>query len=505
MIKSEIRYDRSSTQQDAGPDFSSTVGLLAAILVSAAVLAWLGAESWVAPLELLLWRPIIFGSACLAMAGWFKLRYADQAGNAWKTVCAWGIVGLVVGSILGLFGYWHMNAAAMPLNLTSLFVYIVSLGGSQPLNGPDALMRGFAWGAALAAAVWSYRRSKDVWRAVIDALGTWAAATIVLILPSIILLVALGLKGVSPLVPAGDMVREFSRFSLHSYWSNLQLLRWFTGFGDQLAATMTLFTASWTFALTTIAVTIVKRKDWREWRGKINWFDLIIFALAPVAGLVSGWTRSPWSTFDFAAWLVLAFVVGALLGGSVSDVRTRIENINSWVALALGMALLGWPVALAAAVTLIMLLNRTVDQDSTATTMVRPWLRIGMDAGVWIALAVSGLMFVCRGDAPDPFMVRIALAACALACPAWIAKRQQISGLWNLVFWLAGGALAALLIGTFAPMALVLFAVAVVFILQRVKPSLSAWLPQIIIAYSVAVFVLVIILQRLLNPKLIPL
>jgi len=504
MIKSEVRYDKSAEQVN-GSGFSATVGLLAAILISAVVLAWLGAESWVAPLELLLWRPIIFGSACLAMAAWFKLRYADQAVDAWRIVCGWGIVGLAGGTVLGLVGYWHMNAAAMPLNLSSLFVYIVSLGGSQPLNGPDALMRGFAWSAAIASAVWSYRRGKDVWRAAIDALGTWAAATMVLILPSIILLVALGIKGVSPLVPAVDLVREFSRFSLHGYWSNLQMLRWFTGFGDQLAATMTLFTASWTFALMTVAVTVSNRHAWREWRGKINWFDLIIFALAPVAGLIAGWSRSSWSDLDLAAWLVLAFMIGAFLGGRAIDIRSKIENVNFWLVLALGAGLLGWPVAIAAAVTLVMLLIRSENHDSAASAHVQSWSQIGKDAGIWVALAVFGLMFVSRGDAPDPFMVRVALSACALVCPAWIAKHQQISGFWNLVVWLAGGFLAAVLIGTFAPMALVLFAVAVVSVLQRIKPSLSAWLPQIIIAYSVAVFILVIILPRLLNPRLMPL
>jgi len=514
MIRSEIRYDKSEAANPGhSPALPVTWRLMAAILVSAAIPAWLGSAAWLAPLELLLWRPIILGAACMAMAGWIKLRYAEQADQAWDLAGRWGIVGLAVGVVAGLIGYWHMNAAAMPLNLQSLLVYVITLGGSQPLNGPDALMRGFAWGAAVAAAVWSYGRGKDVWRAVIDALGTWAAATLVLILPSIVILVALGLNGVSPLSQAIDLVREFSRLSLNSYWSNLQMLRWFTGFGDQLAATMMLFSAAWVFALTAIAVSLTKHRSWRSLQGKVTWLNVVFYTLAPLAGIIAGWSRSPGSAIDFVAWLVLAFLIGALLGGSAVDIQTKAVSRGLWLALALGSGLLGWPVATAVLVAVVFLLVKAGETNQIKNEELRmkngsEYFRIAKDICLWIALAVVGLMFVRRGNLLDPFMVRVLLSACALASPSLLVKnisQWKNSWLWSLAVWLAGGAVAAILLGTFAPMALVLFAVAVVFILQRIRPSLSAWLPQIILVYSILVFILVIFLPRWLNPQLVPL
>lgn len=507
MIKSQIRYDESV--QDRSTD--QTVRFLSVLAVVTAICSLFITGTVSGPVELFLWRPIMFGVAALSVAGWVLSRGLADRMQVWVMLGKWLILALIFGGVMGLTGIWHMNSAPLPLGISQLGQFMITLGISVPDVGPDGMMRGFAWGIGIAVAVWSYRTNKDILRAVFNGVGTWLAAALIFVLPSIFLLLSVWLGGGQPSSDVQDAVREFSRLGMNSYWSNMQMVRWFTGFGDQLSSSVMLFSASWVFvAAVAVSAVFFRSKILSAYRSiKIKRWTW--FILAPIAGLVAGWSRAPWSDLDMVVWFIFLVISVLLIVFAVGRRDSRIDqgqpSLFALVVIALGSGLLGWPVLLAscACIALALLRPRSNVNDG-------PWTEI-MDlvflALSWVSLAVLALLFMRRGNLLDLSMLRMVLALLALSLPSLTVLFPENpslrSKIWSMGFWLAGGALSAVLLASFAPFALVLLATAVCFVLVRAKPVFYAWLPSLILIYALAVFVGVVVVPRWINPKLLPL
>lgn len=444
--------------------------------------------------EILVWRPLAFSAVLMGASFWLSKRNKISLAQALHGLLAYVPYALIFAVLIGFIPVWKLDYASLPMGLGDMGLYFVSLGIAPRLAGPDILLRGFAWGITLFAAIDTYKARKDIGTTLLDFLLVWISSSIALLLPWFVFWI-IGAVNDAGWANGQEVIRVFSQTALNSYWSNLQIVRWFLGFGEQLSHSMALLLSSFFFILTALYSVWAFKDKLIPFIKKINWENPALMALALATGLVAGWGRGPWAWIDVSVWLVLAIVLAC----SVILFQAWSENSYDVFGFCLAGALigsfiLGWPVLVA-----FLFFVCVVFIGNPQTSMYRS---IFVRALVFIALAGMGLAFARRGDVMTRQMLFTTVAMLMLCLPAFLPK--QIDWLKQSIIWFVAGVIATLLIQSLVPVAVTVLAVAIWHGLQKFKPNLMSYLVQSIYICAVIVLVLGIWLPKLLNPRLFP-
>ncbi|MBD3281510.1 hypothetical protein GF391_02070 [Candidatus Uhrbacteria bacterium] len=411
------------------------------------------------------------------------------------------LMSLGFGFLISLVPVWSKEAAVMPLSLTQIGTYLMTLGAYPVDAGPDGLLRGVAWSLAIIVAIAIYRDTKEFFRPLAMAAVAWFVMTVVFLLPSIIVIITMVINSLSVSLPGADMVKQFTRMSLFSYWNEGQLLRWFTGFGEQAANSLLLYTASWVFILGAAAWFAGNIKKLRDvWQG-FGWDWFFSAAAVIYIGYVAGMSGARWVGMDAAVWLVLLALLG--LGWMMYMLGTDAGEGSVLLLWLLGSALLGWPV-FAGGLAFVFLVKLREALQSRPSRGKFEWLLSGVAAGALMLLIV---LFMRRGQLVELPMLRIVGAGLVFALMASFAKyavRQGINKVAVITAWLTACVLIWIVTGVFAGTALMmLVGVLLWFFWHRLMRV--AWLPPALAwILAVVVMLLIVHLPRLAHPELVP-
>lgn len=512
MILSKIsRNDEGLSDSAVGSKNQGYAVLYLWILVSliSILLAVLKAGS-VAPLDLFIWRPILIFGVLLSMWLWLKLWLKLEAFLAWEKVKGGFFWAVLTALVFGLIDWWQSGSGLLPLSLKEMGYYFLTLGFWPLSAGPESLLRGFVLGLAVFFVVREYKQTGQDIKSLVGGAGLWFFGSLIVLTPSLMILLALWLNKVNAWWLSGaEIVKEFSRLNINTYWSDGQIIRWFTGFGGQLPTTMALFTASWIFILSFVLLVWINywpRKPWSVFSHlkMKTWLFLII---APLTGLSFGWMRLPASSLDLASWLVLiivCFSLFKLLLGCWSQ-GAKTDFLEPWLIYFVlsGSALLGWTVFLPMVATLgLYWVSRKSWFDEHAIS------REVCLCLAWPFIAGSALAFMRRGDVFTPGMnlglvVFWLLASMIMVLP-WLLKRY---GYWQVVLavWLLAGLGATLWLKTVAALAVVAFLALISQILRKKWSRFDIFWPYLIVASFFVIFILIFLIPRLAQSKLTPL
>lgn len=507
MIRSRIW----TSPDPSAPDRASDVWFLLGALLLVSLLVQVIRPATLLPLDIFLWRPILACTALLAAGQWLVYWQKKTWSQVWDTLKAALPFALVSALVFALINLWQQGSGSLPLTLSQLPAYLLSIGFWPTTAGPESLLRGFAFGLALGVAWHEYHATKNDLRTIVGAVGTWLACSLVLLLPSIIIILALLFEGSPVLNQTGqNIVENFSRLNLNTYWSNLQLTRWFTGFGGQLPNMMALFQITWV-AVIALSVTwlinaLTKFKTWSIKNILSQSWNMAIWATAILAGLSAGWGRMPHSPLDWATWLVFLMMVILLYTFWRGKESTQEESLFVYWHLPLVLllsALLGWPVMQFIVAVLII---SWLSKDGLAVKW--DWLKDVVLWLVWMLIAGASLAFVRGSQATGLIMVNTVMAFGLLIAPAliWRSVQGKAHG-WFITAgcWLVTSLVAAYLLQAFAVFALALLVLAFCYILFKLKDKAGQAMPFAIILYTLAVLIFIFWLPRWLNPRLLPL
>jgi len=453
--------------------------------------------------DLWIWRPVMLGACLASCVLWLKLFYRRSVDQAWDMVKGGVPIALVSGLAFGLIGLGPLGSGSLPLSLKDFGGYFLTLGFWSLSAGPEAFLRGFVLCLALYVVWHEYRSNRQDLKAALGGLGVWLAGSVAILLPSIIIWIVLWAdrQSISSLTGSELMV-EFSRLNLNTYWSNLQLTRWFTGFGGSLPNMAAMFTASWVSIIGAVVACFVQGRRifslaWIKDRTDLAWHALFMCGALAV-GVLAGWGRSPHSSLDLAAWLVL-ILLSVLF---VTLDRSRIGQAWQLPFILILSGLLGWPVLLpmACALCLVWFVG---DKPATGS-----WAASAMTWAIWPVLSAAGLAFT-RGDRNYLPGMTIMLLAYALLClPALLFKTLKDGDrAWYVtaVVWLVAGLASALLVRDLTILTLVIIGIVVCHAWYKLKKQTPVLLPYFLLVYPMIVLVAAFWLPRWLNPRLLPL
>lgn len=477
----------------------TAIGILLTVLQAGSIM----------PLDLLIWRPILIFGVITAVLFWLKVWLKLDLALAWEKIEGGFLWAGLTALVFGLINVWQYGSGLLPLSLKGIGYYFLTLG-FWPINaGPESFLRGFVFGLAVFFVVREYKNTRQDIKSLTGGIGLWFFGSLILLAPSFSVWSALWFIDVNSLGLSGaEMVKEFSRLNINTYWSDGQIVRWFTGFGGQLPAMMALFSASWVFVLSFVLWVL---SFWapRSWAGfghqKITaWLFLLS---APLTGLSLGWSRRSVSSLDLASWLVLVVVFYSFfsLMTQARDDRAPNDFAQSWrlYFVLLGSALLGWTVFLPAAAALgIYWLSQKL---SAGGNQVSHEMHL---CAQWPFLAGLALAFIRRGDVITQDMnwglvVFWVLASMALVLPWFINKY----GHWQIVigWWLLAGLGATFWLKTIAALAVVAFFVLISQFLRKKISRFDLFWPYLILASFFVVFILIFLAPRLMQSKMMPL
>ncbi len=476
------------------------IGVLAAVLKTGSVM----------PLDLLIWRPILIFGVIISMLLWLKLWLKLDLVLAWEKINGGFLWAGLTALAFGWINVWQSGSGLLPLSLKGIGYYFLTLGFWPLSAGPESFLRGFVFGLAVFFVVREYKNTGQDIRSLAGGAGLWFFGSLVLLLPSLVVLLALAINDVNGLwLPGAEIVKEFSRLNINTYWSDGQIVRWFTGFGGQLPTTIALFSASWVLVL---SFAIFKLIDFwtRRPRFEVNRQKILAWlflAAAPMTGLSLGWARRSASSLDLVSWLVLAVVFYNLfsLVTQSRDDRAPSDFMESWrfYFVLLGSALLGWTVFLpaAAALGIYWLMQKfRLGENEIFDAMFL--------CAQWPLMAGSALAFIRRGDIFTPGMnlglaVFWLLASMTLVLP-WLLKKY---GRWPVVLglWLLAGLGVTLWLKTMAALAVVAFLALISQILRKKWSRFDLFWPYLILTSFFVVFILIFLAPRLMQSKMMPL
>ncbi len=515
MIRSRIW----TSQDPSIPDRASDVWFLLGALLLVSLLVQVIRPAALLPLDIFLWRPILACTALLAAGQWLVYWQKKTWSQVWDTLKAALPFALVMALVFALINLWQQGSGSLPLTLSQLPVYLLSIGFWPTTAGPESLLRGFVFGLALGVAWHEYRATKNDLRTIVGAVGTWLACSLVLLLPSIIILFALLFQGLPILNQTGqNIVENFSRLNLNTYWSNLQLTRWFTGFGGQLPNMMALFQITWVaviaLAVTWIVSGLTKFRTWSIKNILSQSWDMAIWVTAILAGLSAGWGRMPHSPLDWATWLAFLIVMILLFTyWRTKETKILVEGVQpegeslfaAWhlPLVIILSALLGWPIMQFVVAVLII---SWLSKDGLAVKW--DWLKDVISWLVWMLIASASLAFIRGSQTTGLIMVNTVMAFGLLIAPAliWRSVQGKANG-WFITAgcWLVASLAAAYLLQAFAVFALALLVLVFCYILFKLKDKTGQIMPLAIILYTLAVLIFIFWLPRWLNPRLLPL
>ena len=499
MIHSRVLTDSDRSE----PSFVRNAWTwLAALLVIGFVFSLARPSGFSIP-DLWIWRPIMLGACLASCVLWLKLIFRRSVDQAWVMVKGGIPIALASGLAFGLIGLGPLGSGSLPLSLKDFGGYFLTLGFWSLSAGPEAFLRGFIFGLAIYLVWQEYRSNHQDLKSALGGLGVWVVGSLSILLPSVIIWIVLWVDHQSASSLSGsELMVEFSRLNINTYWSNLQLTRWFTGFGGSLPNMVAMFVASWMIVVGATVACLAKGRRvfslaWVRGRTDLAWHTLFGFGALAV-GISVGWGRSPHSSLDLAAWLV--FMLLAVLFASLD--RSRIGQAWQLPFILILGGLLGWPILLpvASALCLIWL---TGDRVASET-----WENLAMTWAIWPILAAVGLAF-SRGDRSYGSGMPTMLLVYALLClPALVLKYlKDDDRAWYIsaIIWLCVGLVSALLARDFVILALVIVGIAVCHTWYKLKKQTPALLPYLMLVYPIIVLVAAFWLPRWLNPRLLPL
>ncbi|MFA6447788.1 MAG: hypothetical protein WCW31_06100 [Patescibacteria group bacterium] len=500
MLISNTPNAKRQTPNATGPSSLVVAGL--SVVLASIISAWIWNGGMITIFEILVWRPLAFSTILMGASFWWSRRNKTSLAQSLNELLAFVPYALIFAILISFIPVWKLDYASLPMGLGDIGLYFVSLGIAPRLAGPDILLRGFAWGIAIFAAINTYKTRKDIGTSLLDFLLVWISSSIALLLPWFVFWI-IGAINDAGLANGQEVIRIFSQTALNSYWSNLQIVRWFLGFGEQLSHSMALLLSSFFFILTALYSVVAFKDKLFLIIKKINWENPALMSLALATGLIAGWGRGPWAWIDISVWLVLI----AVLACSVILFQAWSENSYAVFGYCLaggllGSFILGWPVLVAflAFMCVVFISSTQTIGDSTTLYVVRGTRYVFTRALIFITLAGMGLAFARRGDVMTRQMLFTTVAMLLLCLPAFLPK--QIDWLKQSIIWFVAGVIATLLIQSLVPVAITVLAVAIWHGLQKFKPNLMSYLVQSIYICAVIVLVLGILLPRLLNPRL---
>lgn len=517
MIKSRTWSDGESVSL---PDGGATTGgvhrkkavwILLAALALISVLVEIIRPNGLQPLDLFIWRPILI-VGCLVLSGlWLKIWFKKSPEEIWETLklsLPWALLGALA---FGLINLWPQDLGSLPLTLGNLPGYFFSLGFWPMTAGPESILRGFALGLALSIFWREFKVHRNDLKAAAGGVGVWLASSLVLVLPSLILNLTLAFNGSHVLsASATDLAEDFSRLNLNAFWGNLQLTRWFTGFGGQLPNSMALFTLSWVFVL---LIVLIAGLFWRPrylfqfLKTEGSLWPFFFFVTAAISGLLAGWGKMHHSNLDWVAWIVyvILFIFWFWLIKQWSSSDQSESLFSAWLTplVLLAGGLLGWPVLLPIMASLLVM---WIQKNSYLSA--RSWLNWPVQLLLWLCLASASLGFMRGPQYVQELMVWIILAFGCLLAPAvaWFyIKNKPQAWIITIAFWMAASLVSSLLLKTFLVSALALLGIVGSWLWPRFKANFGPWLPYAILIYMSLVMILAFWLPRWLNPRLLPL
>jgi hypothetical protein len=507
MIKSKVWSDNTSVPlsndvKAVSENNGKEIWVLLASIALVSVLVEIVRPNGLQPLDLFIWRPVLIVCGLVLTSLWLKIWFKknfDEIKTVFITSLPWALLGALVFGIIGL---WPRDSGALPLTLSNLPVYFLTLGFWPLVAGPESILRGFALGLGVAIFWYEFRASKNDLRSALGGLGAWLASSLVLVLPFIVLNITVALSGGKVLsLSASDLANNFSRLNLNTFWANLQLTRWFTGFGGQLPNSLALFSLSWVFILIVVLLLIIY---WRP-RNVLGFLKLedsywptLFFSSAIFSGLLAGWGKMHHSSLDLVAWLVFIVLLSAWFWRFKKS-----DGLNIWLTplVLLAGGLLGWTVLLPVIASLLVIWI----QDNFVGRNWPSWISQIL---LWLCLAAASLGFMRGSQYIQEGMVWVLLALGCLSIPAivWFQiKENPKKDLGVMVAWLLTSLISSWVLNTFLVSALAALAIIVYYLFFRSKAKISQALPYLVLIYVAAVMVLAFWLPRLLNPRLLPL
>ncbi|GEM_PF-1272095 len=305
-------------------------------------------QAYASPLEIALWYPL------LAISGffmaWLLISFVKRD---WLKIGEMKfylalILAIGCGLLFSFVPLWNNTAMGMPLTLLQMGEYMLTFGIYPYSAGPDGFLRGLAWGMSAILAWLLYKDKQKISDILLIVLSSWLGISLILLLPSIILNITFVLKGLSITGLNTDFISEFTRISLFSYWADEQLLRWFTGFGNQTVNVLLLYIGSIVYACGVCLGLISNRlKYWKIFQGSFL-FQFIPLLLMILYGYQAGLIRRGWVGIDWAAWLVFALFT-LIVWLKISSVLKGFDEKDTFLSVfgAFGAMLLGWPILLA--------------------------------------------------------------------------------------------------------------------------------------------------------------
>ncbi len=467
--------------------------LIVAVFVKSLVIS----GGYSAPLYLLLWYPVLIVSVFLGVKVLLdsvsSIKYEDK-------LLEIVIVAVGGGFLFSLSSFWGDEAAAIPLSLYQVFIYIVSFGILPFAAGPESFLRGIAWSLAVVVAILVYKQEKNALKVIMLALAVWLTASFIFLIPYLALIVTMVAHGVSIEITGVDMVKEFTRFSLFSYWNEGQLLRWFTGFGAQANNSMLLYGAAWTYFAGVTVWLFAKRNNLVAWFKGLGIYGFLGIFTTTLFGLVAGASHKDWIGMDVAA--IVVFVLLFILAW-IMWLRAKRDELFGGILFLfwfLGAGLLGWPVFVGGAVFMLVICL----EDRFRGIAKYEWLLEGLMITV---LMLMFIFFLSRGAVLDPVMLDIVGLGFVFALLAgWLnyAKMVNLSKLQVTASWLVAAILMFVLTRSMpAVMIFLPFAILLWFFWEKLK--VITWKPGILVwLIAMTVLVLTIYLPRMVHPELIP-
>lgn len=486
MIKSETKI------AEIKKTYSHWLVICIAALAAIFVRSLLVNNEYPSFLEALIWYPLLSVTAFLGIR--LTVKKTVSAHRAFILY----LYAIGISVFASLLPVWPKQTASMPLGLSEVPVYFLSLGIFPFSAGPDGFLRVLALVSGILLGVFVYKETKDLFAALKRALIAWLVASSVFILPSILLIFAIAANGFAINMPAPEMMNEFTRINLFSYWSDGQILRWFTGFGSQAANALILYSASAIFTLTAVLFAFGNRA------GIINYFKtlkpnafLMALTLA-VYGYASGKSFQGFAGLDIAAWAALTALLflGILINANID----REEDGALDVIFILGGLVLGWPVFLGAVILrLFIWAKRETAQSLALEQLFEGLLRIGF--------AVLILLFMRRGMIIEAEMLKITGlfgVMVLLASFHVYAKNMQFSKLKILPAWIGSSLLVWVMAGIFTPAAILLLGAVFAWLFWDKVKTYKWEFNSYIWILALAIYLVVIYLPRLAHPELIP-
>lgn len=488
---------QNKTRNPQGTRLGSPLVAAALCAVLASIIAsWIWNGGSITIFEIFIWRPLAFLAILMGASFWWSKRNALSLAQALNELLAFVPCALIFAVLVGFIPVWKLDYTSLPMGLGDIGLYFVSLGFAPRLAGPDILLRGFAWGIAIFAAIRTYKNGKDIGASLLDLLLVWISSSVALLLPWLVFWMLGPLCGSELPGNGQEIIRVFSQFTLNSYWNNLQIVRWFLGFGEQLSHSMVLFLSAVFYLLEVAYLVVALRDKLFSSLKKIGWENVTSVGLAAAAGLMAGWSRTPWVWGDIVVWLIFFTILFAslILLQARSEDAEDIFNFSLAGGL-VGSFILGWPVAAAFVAFICAVLLSPREQE------ISDYKIFFSRALIFIVALGLGLAFVRRGDVVNQHMLYIALASLLLCLPAFLPSR--IDWLKRGVIWLGAGLAATLLLQSLVPVAISILAVAVWHAIQKIRPNLLVFLQPSIYLCAFFVLILAVWLPRLLNPRLL--